>query len=58
MEAVSPEKLTSLEAEYKTIDDANRLRANEIRNASNGAQFALAEPIGSYWNASIQNSRK
>jgi 26S proteasome regulatory subunit, ATPase 3, interacting protein len=36
MEAVSPEKLASLEAEYKTIDDANKLRANEIRVGSNG----------------------
>lgn len=52
-----PEKLTSLEAEYKTIDDANKLRANEIRNASNGARITLTEPTGSYWNASIQNSR-
>jgi len=36
MEAVSPEKLASLEAEYKAIDDANKLRANEIRISSNG----------------------
>jgi hypothetical protein len=36
MEAVSPEKLADLEAEYKAIDDANKLRANEIRTTSNG----------------------
>jgi hypothetical protein len=36
METVSPEKLASLEAEYKTIDEANKLRANEIRVASAG----------------------
>ncbi|KIM73732.1 hypothetical protein PILCRDRAFT_15021 [Piloderma croceum F 1598] len=35
LEAVSPEKLASLEAEYKTIDDANKLRVNEIRIGSN-----------------------
>jgi len=29
MEAVSPEKLPILEAEYKTINDVNKLRANE-----------------------------
>jgi hypothetical protein len=39
MEAVSPEKLAILEAEYKTIDDVNKLCANELRNASNGTRF-------------------
>jgi len=39
MEAVSPEKLAILEAEYKTADDANKLHANELRNASNGKRF-------------------
>jgi hypothetical protein len=37
LETASPEKLASLDAEYKTIDDANKLRVNEIRIASNGA---------------------
>ena len=36
IEAVSSEKLAILEAEYKAVDNANKLRANEIRTASNG----------------------
>jgi hypothetical protein len=48
MEAVSPEKLASFEAEYKTIDDANKLRANEIRIGSNGEWIISTESIGAY----------
>jgi 26S proteasome regulatory subunit, ATPase 3, interacting protein len=45
MEAVSSDKLAALEAEYKTIDDENKLRVNDIRTASNGTRFTLSDNI-------------
>lgn len=36
MDAISPEKLVALEEEYGKLDEANKLRANEIKVASNG----------------------
>ncbi|KZP05169.1 TBPIP-domain-containing protein [Athelia psychrophila] len=35
MEAVSPDKLASLEGEYAKLDEANKLRANEIKVSAN-----------------------
>jgi hypothetical protein len=36
MEAVSSAKLGTLKAEYKMIEDENKLCVNDIRTASNG----------------------
>jgi hypothetical protein len=48
METVSSEKLASLEAEYKTIDDANKFRVNEIRISINGERIMITEAIITY----------
>lgn len=41
MESISVEKLAVLEAEYKAIDDGNKLRVNEIKVATNGPRLPV-----------------
>lgn len=55
MESMSVEKLAVLELEYKMIDDANKLRANEIKVATNG--LYLPNSISSIILSNCQNSR-
>jgi hypothetical protein len=48
MESMSAEKLAILETEHKTVDDANKLRVNEIRVATNGLRFLFPFPSESH----------